>query len=294
MSVLTNRILHTQSSLYGNLHSASALFLFFVFLLPPLFSSLHQNIENLRFHLSWLSTLEQQIERERERGREQERERERGEWLWTVKALQTKLDFFTRLRFSFLLLFLFLFGANLLHFLLPWNLVWLTDATHTALLFAYTLYLSYLLRPAQKEKGLFWFFSGHERENHEAMMEGAGRLLRQMASGEYEQIVRGKTIWESTGERALCVQYPVRQHRHFESSSSSSSVCPRPPSPSLPPHHINLSIAYPQEAELDDESLSPSPLPPISSLPPPPTLMDSGEDSEMEGFYERLHELGLS
>lgn len=185
-------------SLSGSTNSLTSLFVFYVFLLPNIFSSINQNLEWVHFHFLWMSGIENQIQ-----------PNERPQWRWMVEALRVKLAFYISFRhlvFGFLIIIL---GVNIIQLFIPWYMAWISTISHDILVFCFLWKVFYHLRPCLWKEGLFYDFMGLSDTENRNALEMLYRIYNQMESGEFVENQKRINALSPAIENSVIIQFPV-------------------------------------------------------------------------------------
>uniref|UniRef100_A0A7S4JRA3 GPR180/TMEM145 transmembrane domain-containing protein n=1 Tax=Paramoeba aestuarina TaxID=180227 RepID=A0A7S4JRA3_9EUKA len=199
---LTSSILALLSSLlfFSFYDIVTSLLVLYVFLLPNIFSNLTQNIECLKFRISWVESVEDEIEEE-----------DHEVWEWTRSALYTKLSAYHNIRTTIALYFISHFAAKMTPYFLPWYLEYLSNTFQEAIVLLFVVFTFAIINPLKAEDGLFWIPSfGGDHDNYEAWVEATQRAYDQLMNGEHQRFQDLVSYYTVVTKSLHLVKFPSR------------------------------------------------------------------------------------
>ena len=200
-------------SMYNSSEDMMSLVVMYVFILPNIFSNIHNNVDGLRLHLTWLRGLLGGV------GRGDITEDDGRALEWMVRALTAKIKFYRSLKALLTGYLVSILAVNVSTIFLPWWGEWLSSLGYECLLLGFVFWLFSTVWPSRWRDGLFWF-QGEEGDD-DAIYDWTdfGRRLLGLGGGAWDNGPRNPRSEEfmerirdfdrNVSQKALLVQFPV-------------------------------------------------------------------------------------
>ena len=199
-------------SMYNSSEDMMSLVVMYVFILPNIFSNIHNNVDGLRFHLTWLRGLLAGANR----GEINEDDGRALEWM--VRALTSKINFYRSLKALLIGYLVSILAVNVSTIFLPWWGAWLSSLGYECLLLGFVFRVFLIVWPSRWKDGLFWF-QGEEGDD-DAIYDWTdfGRRLLGLGGGwesgarnprGEEYIEKIREFDQNVSKKVALVQFPV-------------------------------------------------------------------------------------